>query len=65
MPDAPRLEEEVLAVFKRALREQRQDAAEHLLCAREALCTKGGAGFPLADAYLSIIGGADPRRPRH
>jgi Family of unknown function (DUF6103) len=63
MPDAPHLEEKVLAALDQALREQRLDVAEHLLRALEALCGEAVPGSPLADAYLAMAGAAAPRRP--
>lgn len=44
------LEEQVLAVLKRALEEGRTEAAEHLLRALETLCEDASPGSALADA---------------
>ena len=38
MPEAPQLEDQVLAALERALQEKRSDVAEHLLRAIEVLC---------------------------
>jgi len=61
MPDAPLLEDQVLAALERALRERREDVAEHLLRALEALCPDAAPGSPLGEAYLAV---AAPRRSR-
>jgi hypothetical protein len=65
MPRPAQLEDQVLVVFKRALRERRRDVAEHLLHALEALCDNASPGTPLADAYLAAVGEQAPRRRRH
>lgn len=52
----PNLEEQILAVLIRALKEGRAEAAEHLLRALEALCVEAVPGTPLADAYLAAAG---------
>ena len=54
MPDAPQLEEQVLAALERSLAEGRLEAAEHLLRALEALCGDASPGSVLAEAYLVV-----------
>ncbi|SDB71735.1 hypothetical protein [Belnapia rosea] len=54
MPDALQLEDQVLAALERALKEQRSDVAEHLLCAIEVLCADLSPGSPLTDAYSCV-----------
>jgi hypothetical protein len=65
MPDAPQLEDQVLAALERALRERREDVAEHLLRALEALCEDASPGSPLADAYLAVVAPRGSCRRRH
>jgi hypothetical protein len=65
MPDAPHLEEKVLAAVDQALCEQRLDVAEHLLRALEALCGEAVPGSSLVDAYLAVAETSVPRRPGH
>lgn len=65
MPDAPQLEDEVLAALKRAIRERREDAAEHLLRALEALCEDASPGTPLASAYFVAVAPQQGRRRYH
>lgn len=50
-----RLETRTLAAFEQALAEGRLAAADHLLCALEALDCEGGEDSVLADAYLSAL----------
>jgi hypothetical protein len=48
------LEEQVLAVLKRALTEGRVEAAEHLLRAVETLCGDACPGSARASAYVAL-----------
>jgi hypothetical protein len=48
------LEDEVIAVFERACREQNLVAAEYLLQTLEAMTHRSGNGERLEDAYLHL-----------
>lgn len=61
MPLSESLEDRILAALELALEEGQAEAAEHLLCALEALCGDAPPGSPLADAYLMAIGKRAPR----
>lgn len=65
MPDRPHLEDDVLAALRRSLRERREDAAEHLLRALEALCDDASPGTPLASAYSKGVAQRGGRRRCH
>jgi len=66
MPSPLSLEEQILAVLRRALAEGQAEAAEHLLRALEALCGDASPGTPLlADAYLTAAGDRARDRSRH
>ena len=49
-----RLEQCILAALTQALAEHQSEAAEHLMCALEALSEDPVPGSPLADAYLLL-----------
>lgn len=49
-----RLEQAILAALKQAVLEGRQDVADDLLSALEALCTDSEPTGALAEAYLLI-----------
>lgn len=53
------LEDRLLAVLEQAMRDDRLDVAEHLLCALEVLAPGCAPGSPLAAAYLLIAGRKD------
>lgn len=65
MPPSQSLEEQILAALELALEEGQAEAAEHLLCALEALCGDASPGSVLAEAYLTAVGARAPDRSRH
>lgn len=62
MPDAPQLEDQVVAALERALTEGELEAAEHLLRALEALCEDASPGSVLPDAYSAVARDLAPGR---
>jgi len=52
---SPSLEDDILAAFERACREQDFAVAEYLLQAVEALARRDGEDLPLQRAYRELI----------
>jgi hypothetical protein len=56
-----RLEDSILTAFSQAMADARTDVADHLLRALETLCLDEMLGSAVAEAYLHVARGGEPR----